>query len=275
MFANAFERHYNFHTRLEAENKYVEAMQFIEKASRLASIGVMAAGINHEINQPLTAIKFNVDGLLYWEKNNKGFIPEIIIEGLQDISDGVRRIDEIIKHMRSYWAPPKQTINEIFDLNEAVKNALYLLNRQIYSHGIEPKIVLEDSILSVFGNRIQVEQIVINLLANAINALDEIKRKDKRIEVCTHRESDSILLSVCDNGPGISVDDEEKLFDPFFSTKKPEDGTGLGLAIVKYFVDRYRGSISVANNDSSGVTFTVRFPVSQQIEENSDENSSG
>lgn len=112
-------------------------------------------------------------------------------------------------------------------------------------------------------------------MANAINALDEIQRKDKRIEVCTHKESDCILLSVCDNGPGVPVDDEEKLFDPFFSTKKPEDGTGLGLAIVKYFVDRYRGSISVVNNDSSGVTFTVRFPVSQQIEENSDENSSG
>jgi len=218
--------------RKRAEREFAEAEKIIGRSSRLASIGVMTAGINHEINQPLTAIKFHVDGLLYWEKNNPGVIPEMIVESLRDISDGVRRIDEIIKHMRSFWKTSDRAGMQVFGLNETIEKALSLLDRQLFFHGVRVVAELDESNASLLGHPLHVEQIVINLVVNAMHA---------------------------DNGPGLA-ETSEKIFDPFYSTKKSEQGMGLGLSIVKYFVDEHDGSIEVANNESGGATISVTFP---------------
>jgi len=246
--------------RKKAEKEYTEAMQLLEQSSRLASIGVMAAGINHEINQPLTAIKFHVDGLLYWEKKNKGAVPEIALDSLMDISEGIRRIDEIIRHMRSFWAQPAMTERVNFDLNETINKALSLLDRQLQLHKIKLTRILHAEALILHGIQVHMEQIVINLTVNALHALDFCTHSEKEIVITTGLSDNSIFITFSDNGPGMDIAAGDKIFDPFYSTKNQGEGMGLGLAIVRNFVEEYEGSITVSNRASGGAEFTIKIP---------------
>ncbi|MFC1563507.1 two-component regulator propeller domain-containing protein [candidate division KSB1 bacterium] len=245
--------------RKEIEKERLNAVEIAAKASQLASIGVMAGGITHEINQPLTAIKFNVDGVLYWDKRNKGILPEMVVSKFQDISQGIKRIDDIVKHMRSFWITPSKAEDNIFDLNEAIKGALSLIDRQLHSHGIKPELKLSSSRLSLNGTRVHVEQIVINLVLNAMRILDETQKEEKKIEISTSLENNIIILKVKDNGAGIPEENVDRLFDPFYSTSKPGKGMGLGLAIVKRFIEEHDAEISVNNNNEGGATFSIKF----------------
>ncbi|MCE5249370.1 PAS domain S-box protein [bacterium] len=262
IIASTLKRHYHIHARIEAEKKQTEAIQIVERASRLASIGVIAGGITHEINQPLSAIKVTADSILFWHKHNEGILPETFITMLNKISESVDRISDIIRHMRSFWVATDQIEKTTTDMNKAVNKAASLVNRQLHAHGIKPVLSLFDRNLMVSGNPIHLEQIVINLVTNAMNALDSTSRKDKTITISTGQNDTEAVLEVIDNGTGLPEGIGEKIYDPFYSTSKPGEGTGLGLAIVKRFVDEHNGSIEACNNSDGGVTFTVRFPLS-------------
>ena len=261
MIASAWERDSQFHARLEAEKKHTETIRLAEKTWRLASIGVMAAGITHEINQPLSIIKITADSMILWDEDNKGVLPGKLLKSLVIISDSVTRIDRIIRQMRSFGKAPDKTALETIDLNESVKNAVSLISRQLLSHEINLQFDLENASLPIQGNRIHLEQIVINLVTNAIQALDTCENKDKIIKITSSRVKKSAVLKVEDNGPGFTEEVGSKIFDPFFSTKRSTGGTGLGLAIVESFVNGFGGSIRAKNNKTSGTAFIVRFPI--------------
>ncbi len=258
MIANAWERNIQMNRHLEAEKKNLKASQMIEKSSRLASVGVMASGITHEINQPLNALRVTVDSIKYWERRNSGELPEMIGNKLQTLSQGIARIDEIIKHMRNFWVAPSEsdTLDEV-DLNKALMNAWSLIERQIKDHGIEGSVILPDKNIMVKASFIQIEQIIINLVVNSIQALDKKTSGPKKIEIESGEEDKCAHLIVRDNATGIPGEMGEKLYDPFYSTKKGDQGTGLGLAIVKTFVDKLHGKIDYRNNEDGGVTFTI------------------
>lgn len=252
--------------RAEAEKKEVDAVKQMERSARLASIGVMAAGITHEINQPLNAIKVTADSIQYWHKRNPGTLPEMFIEQLGIISKSVKRIVEIIQHMRTFWVVPHAHATEMVNINKAVKNALSLIGQQLHAHGIKEQVGIETDPLTVEGNLVHFEQIIANLVVNALHALDEKKEKDKKIEITTSRDSKKkkAVLIIKDNGPGLPTEDPEKLFDPFFSTHNSGEGMGLGLAIVKRYIDRYNGTIEARNNNDTGATFTLTFPLTEK-----------
>ncbi len=261
LIVSALERDSQFQARLEAERKETEAARLAEQSSRLASIGVIAAGITHEINQPLNAIKVTADSILYWHAQNQGVLPEFFVRKMDKISRGAGRIDEIIQHMRSFWVTPDRPLQEEFELGEAVRRGLSLVERQLSSHGIRLELALAEEPLAIYGSRIYLEQVVINLVANAMHALDEKGERDKRIEVVSRREEQQAVLLVRDNGIGIQEQDRERLFDPFFSRRKPGQGMGLGLAVVERYVHSMQGKVAAANNDTGGATFTVRLPL--------------
>jgi C4-dicarboxylate-specific signal transduction histidine kinase len=146
------------------------------------------------------------------------------------------------------------------DFNDVVHRALALVTSQLTSHGIRTEVRLAPSSPAILGNPLHIEQIVINLIHNAMNALDGISRRDKLIHIETSRENDTVKLVVADNGTGLPDGVGEQLFDPFFSTRKNGEGTGLGLAIVKRFVEEHKGQIQYADNPSGGATFTISFP---------------
>lgn len=247
--------------RQEAERKHVQAVKHAERSARLASIGVMAASITHEINQPLNAIKVTSDSIQYWHKRNPGALPEPFTNQLDIISQSVQRIVEIIEHMRAFWViPGSPKISEV-NINQAVKNALSLTRQQLHAHGIQELINMGTEPLMVKGNLVHFEQIIVNLVVNAVHALDEKKKEDRKIEINTFIEDTFAVLVIRDNGPGLPTEDKSKLFDPFFSTKNSGEGMGLGLAIVKRYIDKYGGRINAANHAEGGAQFTIKFPL--------------
>jgi len=245
----------------EMEKKQLEAMRIIEKASRLASIGVIAAGITHEINQPLNAIKISTDSILFWDKRNPGVLPELFIEELKQISESSQRIDEIIKHMRLFWVNPEIDKSDQVELNSTLDNALSLISRQVFSHNIDLKKDICDSGLLIESNQIYIEQIIINLINNAIQVLDHCDKMGRFIRVKTFKKNFYAVIEIEDNGSGLPENIGDKLFDPFFSTKNQAENMGLGLAIVKRIVDRFKGEIKHYNNEHGGATFQISFPL--------------
>ncbi|NQS98058.1 MAG: GHKL domain-containing protein [candidate division Zixibacteria bacterium] len=262
-------RHKNedlFEARLEAEKKQEKVLQMAAKAANLASIGVIAGGITHEINQPLSAIQVHTNTLLYLVEEKKYKLPEPFTKIFNEISEGIQRINIIIQHMRSFWLSADSESLEDVDFNQTIKSALSLTNRKALSHSIKLKQELTPQRISIKANRFQVEQIVINLVINAINALDKKTSIQKEILLKTSISNGKAVLLIHDNGIGLPTEEYEKLFSPFFSTKKYDEGMGLGLAIVKMFVDRFKGEIEAGANEEGGATFTVRFPAENYSE---------
>lgn len=258
------ERKRYFQARLAAEKKRTEAVLLAEKTSRLASVGVIAAGITHEINQPLNVIRLGADGIKMWAQKYLVEKPELVMELITDITEGVVRVSKIIDHMRSYWLAPSRELQEPVDLNECIRKALALTTTQMQMHFISLDLRLHDSPLPVLADGVQLEQIVNNLVINAIHALDEEDRPDKCIRVETENGKEKVILRIIDNGPGFPESlAPEELFDPFYSTKSPGKGTGLGLAIVRMFVDRFEGKITVDHVQPHGAQFTVQLPLFQ------------
>jgi signal transduction histidine kinase len=254
--------------RVTAEKKQVQAVKQVERSARMASIGVMSAGITHEINQPLNAIKVTADSIRYWDKRNPGKLPETFTDQLNVLSKSVERIVEIIRHMRAFWVVPDSPAIAEIDINIAMGNALSLTRQQLHAHYIQEKVKVSTEPLLVEGNMIHFEQIIINLVVNAIHALDEKEQNQKEIRISAfpdEQEKNAVMI-IEDNGPGLPGDDTDKLFDPFFSTHSGSEAMGLGLAIVKRYVDRYKGTIEALNvrdnsGKVSGARFTLKFPI--------------
>lgn len=265
LIANAWERNIHMNRHLEAKEKLLKANQVLEKASRLASVGVMASGITHEINQPLNALKVTVDGILYWEKRHKDLMPEFVSNKLSILLKGIDKISEVVQHMRQFWiAPSKSETSEVIDLCAAVLNAYSLLHRQIEDHGIHCEVLMPKKQIWIKGSFIQIEQIVINLVVNAIQEMDNVTGREKQLIIMVKHKRNTVQISVIDNASGIDTSIGEKLFDPFFSTKKEQKGSGLGLAIVKAFVEKLQGTIEYRNNSDFGVTFTITLQTSMK-----------
>ena len=259
---NAWERESEFQARLAAERSNTDSVQMVERATRLASLGVIAAGITHEINQPLNAIRLTSDGTMMWIERNRIDLPDKIIDRLSKISSHVERITRIIRHMREFWGSAEKQGDDIFDFSAAVEDALGLVEQQLKSHGIELRRNYCSGVVTVAGDRLHVEQIAINLIVNAMQALDGATEEGKWLEISTRVDEKYCILEVADNGPGFSGKDRERMFDMFYSTKKPGEGTGLGLAIVKRFAEELGGTVEAeVGDEGEGALFRIRVPI--------------
>ncbi len=242
------------------ERKELETKRLLEQQARLASIGVMGAGITHEINQPLNAITINADGMLFKDDREK-VLPREYRESVEQIHQAAMRIDEIVKHMRSFWSRPNYLRHVSFDLNTSIGNALGLIRRQVASHGIALDTALCKGPVPVLGISIHLEQIVINLVVNAMHSLDKKGSGEKRITLTTSRDGGLARLTVGDTGEGLPEGIKDRIFDPFYSTKPAGEGMGLGLAIVKSFIEEMKGSIECGNHQQGGALFTITLPI--------------
>ncbi|HPG38164.1 MAG TPA: PAS domain S-box protein [bacterium] len=234
-----------------------DALQLADRASRLASLGTLAAGISHEINQPLTALKIKVDSLLYWGEENPELMKKNLEQNLQFISREADKIDNIIKHMRSLaqidQAPPPAQIN----INSIIDNILTLIGQQLQSHRIKVVLKLHEPAPFILAHETPMEQVLINLTINAMYALDSLEKEDKTIILSTRLQNDSCIIEVEDNGPGISEDNITRIFDPFYTTKIGKDGMGLGLAIVQNILSSIGAAITAENVKTGGALFRI------------------
>ncbi len=248
--------------RRQAEQDMLEAREAVARAERLSSLGVMAAGIAHEINQPLNSLKVTADGMLYWHGQGKTPTLAKIMENIEKISKQADRIDNIIKHMRFFVRSSQCGEPEPCDINAAVGEALSLIGAQLTAHAIAVKTRLPTGMPPVLASSTQLEEVIINLLVNAMQSLDTVDRADKCITIVTGWQQGEIFLEVGDNGPGISSKIKGKIFEPFFTTKPAGEGMGLGLSIVHSIVTSYGGRIVIKTaRQAQGAAFRIAFPI--------------
>ncbi len=243
------------------EKKELETRQLLERSARLATIGVMTAGITHEINQPLNSIVINADGILFKDDRDQ-VLPPLYRKSVEKVFSSAQRIDQIIKHIRIYWNAGDEMISACeIAVNDCIRGALGFLHQQCHSHGIDLITELSPAGPGIIGNKVHLEQITVNLITNAIHALDQSEKKSKWIKVTSRVDNQSVVIAIEDNGIGLNVDDSKDIFDPFFSTQHDSGGMGLGLSIVKNYVNQMNGEVRYDNRQGEGVTFSISFPL--------------
>lgn len=249
-------------------NHMVDAVQKAEaqliQSSKLASLGTLASGVAHELNQPLAIIRAIAQQNL--ETLDPTLTPQLISqlrEDLQIIHRQTVRMSQIIQHLRAFSRKPREEFEPV-SLNEVGMNALILLREQLRQRGIELIEEYEPTLPSVLGEANSLEQIVINLLTNARDALEG--REDGQITLQTrlHDDGRHIYAELCvrDNGPGVPPDIRQQIFDPFFTTKDPNKGTGLGLAISLEIAQKHSGALLLGDSEC-GAEFILRIPIAQ------------
>ena len=257
-----------------AEQVQRQRLQAME-ANRLHALGEMAAGIAHELNQPLNGIRTFAEGSLYGIRQGWPTPPDAVAETLGDIIGQVDRITEIVDHMRVFARVGSGPELLPVAASEVVGGALKLVSAQLRSHGIGVSVDVPSSLPRVLGHRNQLEQVVLNLIANARDALDSRRasagpvvawRASLSLAAAVVEDGHTVALSVADNGGGIAAGVLARVFDPFFTTKQVGKGTGLGLSISRSIVDRHHGRIEVDNRPGDGVTFTLLLPVAASDE---------
>lgn len=249
--------------RKQAELHKLQMKETIAQAEKLASLGRMAAGISHEINQPLNSIKVITDSIQYWHR--RGIMTEMpdIMKAIGNISAQADRIDKIIKHVRNFIHSKNSLSLVPCDLNSAIESVLHLLETQLYSHKIEHIQNLASGLPQVAATPTGLEQILINLIVNSIQALEASGKAEKTLTITTFLV-DTVVMEISDNGPGIEESIKTKIFEPFFTTNNFSDGMGLGLAITQSIISSYNGKISIISNEQAGATFRVELPVWRQ-----------
>ncbi len=249
---------------------------------RLCTLGSMAAGIAHEINNPLAFIQASIQTMSIYVREIMEFISERFDEAelysvsprlgkslgslpaaIERVNFGIARIARISKTLRDFAANSEPKKEEC-SLNEIVQAAVLLAEPKT-KYAAKVKVELSSSLPNVFVNAQEIEQVVLNLLINASHALEG--REDGVIKISAKRRSNGFLiLSVEDNGPGIKPTDIEAIFKPFYTTKEKGKGTGLGLAICRDIVKKHGGTIKVKKSSLGGACFEVALPVAKAEE---------
>ncbi|MGB2727485.1 MAG: PAS domain-containing protein [Halobacteriota archaeon] len=244
-------------------------------AGRLSSLGQMATGIAHEINQPLTVISMAAEGTLR-DIEKKRVDVSALPKDLEDIMSNVKRIDRIITHMRTFAREPGEI--RAVKPEEVLNNAFILLGEQFKMHAILVSRETEANLPLIEVDANQLEQVFVNILTNARQVLDEreeeAKRKgeifEKRLvcRISRERENENehewVVYEFADNTYGVPEELKMKVFEPFFTTKEPGEGTGLGLSIAYGIVTRLGGKIWVEDNEMGGASFKVAVPVGER-----------
>ncbi len=258
---------YDITDRKEAEQRRRELAELTQKqeeqlvhSSRLAELGEMAAAIAHELNQPLTGIRNFARNAFYMIDRDVGS-PVEVKENLRLISEQVDRSSKIINQMRELTRRSEQQFVAA-DVNSILKESVEFLSPQLKLSGVEVTLDLAADLPKVMGDRIRLEQVFLNLLTNARQAMEEAQHRRLSVKTLLEEGNDClVVVEIEDTGKGFASEDAEKLFTPFFSTKKPGHGTGLGLSISLRIIRDHEGSIEAGGELGKGATFTVRLPV--------------
>ena len=237
--------------RAEADLSAAEAT--LEQSSKLAVLGEMSAAVSHELNQPLAAMKTYLAGAKLLLQRNR---PDEALSSFQRIDDLILRMGAITRQLKSYARKGGDAFAPV-DLRDAVSGALSMMEPQLRSRTVRVERRMPDASVMVMADRLRIEQVLINLLRNALDATKGSERA--LVEILLAAGDEEAVLAVRDNGAGI--EDLDNLFEPFYTTKKPGEGVGLGLAISSGIVSDMGGRLTARNGRDSGAVFEVRLPL--------------
>ncbi len=242
-----------------AAQAMAKANEVRAQAEKLSSLGTMAAGLSHEINQPLNSIKMIASGMVYAYQNGKERPVGDIMRNVEEISHQADRINNIIMHMRSFIRRD-ETQASYCQVNEAIEQSLKIVGSQLTAHGIKVNKQLADRLPYIYAIPTALEEIIVNLASNAMQAMDAAGCQDKQLFIRTWAAKNNVYIEVADTGPGIRDTQRTKVFEPFFSTKSGSDNLGLGLSIVQSIVTSCQGTISIVSGENEGAVFLITLP---------------
>ena len=238
--------------RKRAERRERQLQKELSQASRLAAVGELASGVAHEINNPLTAVIGFSELLMSRE------VPEDIKQDLKIINENAQRVARIVKDLLTF-ARSSPGLEHV-DINSVVSTALNLHAYQMRVHNIEVVTQLAPDLPAITANRGQLEQVFVNIILNALDAMKKVQT-ERKLLIKTKRIGSFIRVTFKDTGPGIPLENLDKIFDPFFTTKRAGEGTGLGLSISYGIIKGYRGKIYARSKPDRGATLVVELPV--------------
>jgi histidine kinase len=246
--------------------KRLETEQQLLQASKMATLGEMATGVAHELNQPL-AVMESASSFLMRKLNKKEEIePEHLLIMAQKISGNVDRATKIINHLREFGRKEDAGLEKIH-VNDLLKRANELLSQQLKVRGIDVVWQLGEELPPIMADPGRLEQVFVNLLLNARDAIEDklatkvMKKGSEKITFTTSFDGDKIIVEISDTGVGIPRDQQEKIFEPFFTTKSVGKGTGLGLSISYGIIKDSGGNIQVKSKKDKGARFIIEFPI--------------
>lgn len=243
-----------------SQRKRIEKKQI--HADRMASLGEMASGIAHEINQPLNTISLALDNIVFETNNKEGIDKNYLKKKTDKIFENISRIRNIIDHVRSFSSSNDDYVLSGFDINTSIRNAVSMVSEQFKHKAIQLHLKLKNNLPTIVGNTYKFEQVILNLLSNAKDAVLERKTQsnsalEMKISITSYIENQCIGVEITDNGTGISEDDIDHIMLPFYTTKDAGKGTGLGLSISYQIIKEMNGSIEITSTPEQGTTFKI------------------
>jgi C4-dicarboxylate-specific signal transduction histidine kinase len=255
---------YEQRRRRNAEAQSRERMSELARANRISTVGELTASIAHEINQPLGAIRTNVETVELMLKSSSPDIDEIR-EIVADIRQDENRASEVIRRLRSLVRKTPFEVRDI-ELNEIVRETEGFVSA-LSAIGVARQVDLSNSItqvpLPIRGDRIQLQQVILNLIMNALDAMSDLPSDKRKLTVRTVQIGDFAEVSVSDAGPGIPQDTLKEVFEPFFTTKAK--GMGMGLSIARTIIEAHNGRIWAEKHVGGGADFRIQLPLSQPL----------
>lgn len=237
-----------------SQRKKIETKQI--HADRMANLGEMASGIAHEINQPLNIISMVMDKILFESDKSETVDLEFLKVKSDKIFDNITRIRNIIDHVRAFSRSDDNYLLTAFDINSSIENAVSMILEQYKHLDINLNTQLNRQIPPIIGNTYKFEQVIVNLLTNAKDAVLERRRRqddycELKVEIRTYQENQSLIVEITDNGTGIDKDDIQNIMLPFYTTKDEGKGTGLGLSICYQIIKEMNGTIEIISEEAN------------------------
>ncbi len=243
----------------QREHELREKQEQLVQAGKLATLGELTTGVAHELNNPLNNIGLFIGNVIDLIELGRAD-PQLILHELHNAMQQVHKATEIISHLRTFGRVAPVSREQVV-VNQVIERAISLMHEQLRLRQIEIALDFPAGDVIVIGNAIQLEQVFINLLTNARDAMTGITHKV--ITVTCTVQADVVDISFRDTGPGIPVGLEQRIFDPFFTTKEVGTGTGLGLSITYGIIKEHEGSIVVENHPGEGALFLIQLPLKQ------------
>jgi two-component system sensor kinase FixL len=248
--------------RLEREVR--EMQSELAHATRLSELGEMAAGIAHEINQPLTAISTYANACHRMLANEQSDAAELL-NTLHLITDQAQRAGEVVRRLRTF-TKKRMGHRQLLEINTIIDDTIRLVEPDIRVRNFIMRKRLTPTLPEVFADNIQIQQVILNLIRNAMDAMESASSGENTVTIETNLGDDNcVRVSVSDQGIGVTEDNAEKIFDPFFTTKNT--GTGIGLSISRSIIAAHGGVIDYSPNQEGGVTFYFTLPAGIENED--------
>jgi C4-dicarboxylate-specific signal transduction histidine kinase len=245
--------------RAEAAQRRME--QDVVRLNRIMTMGALTASIAHEINQPLTAITANGNAALLWLRRDPPALDETR-ESIIAMIAAVKRASAVVEEIRRLIEKGITAVEQV-SINEVVASTLSLVRRDINLRGIDLKLQLDNALPAVHGSRVALQQVILNMIMNGIEAMEEISDRPRELIIKSETvNANGVAVTVLDSGAGLIESDTNKLFSPFFTTKP--NGVGMGLAICRSIAEAMGGHMTASGRVPHGAAFSMVLPSSRE-----------